>query len=263
MAGRIPLGYCALLALTIVFPALAEDTPSFTDTHAAGLHGYAVWCAPCHGIDGRGDGHWARNLHGRPPRDLTQGLYEHRGTVDRARREDLARTILEGVPGTEMPAFRGLVDGRAALAIAEAVLAMSSRNSEEPPGDPVEIPAETPDNEESRARGRTLFLDGCAGCHGTGGRGDGKKSAELKDTRGRAVRPRDLVYEPLECGEDAVAIYTVLAAGMEGVPMPPQDLFLESEEIWDLVHYVRSLRRERTPMWKFLRGDPLDPTTRR
>lgn len=64
---------------------------------------YAVRCASCHGIDGRGDGDAGMDLLPSPA--LLARLMEQQGAVD----EYMLWTISEGGPpfGTAMPAFKG------------------------------------------------------------------------------------------------------------------------------------------------------------
>jgi mono/diheme cytochrome c family protein len=63
-------------------------------------------CWTCHGRDGEGDGPSAEGLkndRGNPiqPRDFTTGVYKSGGEP-----KDLYRTIVNGLPGTGMPAYR-------------------------------------------------------------------------------------------------------------------------------------------------------------
>lgn len=253
-----------IAALTLLFLASLLSPPNIkAEATAAGVQGYSGLCAPCHGLSGTGHGPWSRDLQGSQPRDFTRGLFQFRSTEDRVRLEDLIRTIQNGMPGTEMPAFRGLLDDAQAGAIAEVVLQFSDRGKSEPPGTPLVIPAPPTSPAESAARGKILFQDDCTGCHGPQGRGDGPKAAELLDAWKRPVRPKDLARDAFEGGSTSTDIYRTLATGMDGIPMPPYGFLLEPEELWDLTNYVQSLRQKRTLRQRIFGSDALDPTRTR
>ena len=60
---------------------------------------YAVYCALCHGVQGKGDGIAGRGLKP-PPRDFTVGDWKYGGT-----RINLFKVITAGSEGTSMAAF--------------------------------------------------------------------------------------------------------------------------------------------------------------
>jgi mono/diheme cytochrome c family protein len=78
---------------------------------------YRRWCAECHGPTGAGDGVHA--IAGSPmPRDYRRGVFKfvtafpaavpRRGELGKPRKDDLRRTITNGLPGSMMPAFAHL-----------------------------------------------------------------------------------------------------------------------------------------------------------
>jgi len=75
----------AAAALAVPLAARAGDAQSLFDRK----------CAPCHGKDGKGDTVMGKRL-GVRAFALAQGKSD----------ADLERSLLEGVPGTKMPAFR-------------------------------------------------------------------------------------------------------------------------------------------------------------
>ncbi len=123
-----------------------------------------------------------------------------------------------------------------------------------------EIPADTP---ERRTRGRELFLDvkkgNCVSCHGPEGHGDGpavfKSNARgervpaYQDAWGFDILPRDLTAGIFHGGARPIDVYRRVYAGINGTPMPgigeAKDAagapLVSSEELWSIVHYVRSL----------------------
>ena len=90
-----------------------------------------------------------------------------------------------------------------------------------------------PRSPESIARGRQLFAQDCAVCHGAEGRGDGAAAAALPQ------RPKDLSrIAPAPIFPDGVVAYRIL----NGVRMMPAfKSTLSENEIWDLLNFIRSL----------------------
>ncbi|MEM7476229.1 MAG: cytochrome c, partial [Planctomycetota bacterium] len=122
---------------------------------------------------------------------------------------------------------------------------------------------------QSVIRGKELFLGeqaACAKCHGKEGRGDGQKNDYddwAKDwtkkfgldpakpeehgpliARGalpvQNVSPRNFQAGVFRAGKTPEKLYQRVALGIEGTPMPAATL--ESDQIWDIVNFVRSLR---------------------
>jgi mono/diheme cytochrome c family protein len=67
---------------------------------------YMQNCEHCHGVSGDGAGPTAEYFDIKP-RDYRQGLFKFTSTrnMDKARRDDLYRTVRDGIPGTYMPSF--------------------------------------------------------------------------------------------------------------------------------------------------------------
>lgn len=94
-------------------PPVAADPPAAGDSFIIagaplqrGRKLYMEHCMHCHGVAGDGNGPTARYLNPRP-RDYRLGVFKFTSTgqKDRASREDLTRTIRQGIPGTYMPSF--------------------------------------------------------------------------------------------------------------------------------------------------------------
>ena len=90
-----------------------------------------------------------------------------------------------------------------------------------------------PRSPESIARGRQLFAQDCAVCHGAEGRGDGAAAAALPQ------RPKDLSrIAPPPIFPDGVVAFRII----NGVRMMPAfKSTLSENEIWDLLNFIRSL----------------------
>jgi mono/diheme cytochrome c family protein len=198
---------------TVTVPTKLKSGESAGSRPQAG--GYAVYrrnCLHCHGVSGAGDGPTAPFLYP-PPRDYRRGIFKFTSTPYMARpaRDDLRRTIKNGLHGTSMPAFHSLLTsveieqvidyvmflsmrGETELALIEAATFADEKDpaslTDENINDavnavlkkwqPSELPIvnppipRTPSDRASIVRGRDLFLKtDCKDCHGTLARGDG------------------------------------------------------------------------------------------
>ncbi|MBL9213057.1 MAG: cbb3-type cytochrome c oxidase subunit II [Opitutaceae bacterium] len=90
---------------------IARWTPSAgtVSSPAAARRLFAALCAPCHGVDGRGDGPVAAKLS-LPPPDWTQAAWRH-VPAGAAREAALSRIIKFGLPGLPMAGHEYLPDG--------------------------------------------------------------------------------------------------------------------------------------------------------
>jgi mono/diheme cytochrome c family protein len=91
-------------------PEWMKDPDRSREHSESGKALFAVHCAACHGIEGKGDGPGAASLKDLwqfeiQPADLSA---EHYKSGDRA--EDLFRTISLGLDGTPMVGFMGVID---------------------------------------------------------------------------------------------------------------------------------------------------------
>ena len=88
---------------------------------------YAEHCLHCHGVTGDGNGSTAKYMTPRP-RDYRKGIFKFTSTDanSRIQRDDLARVIENGIPGTYMPSFK-LLEEEESEAIIEYVLWLSMR----------------------------------------------------------------------------------------------------------------------------------------
>ncbi|MGH9712163.1 MAG: c-type cytochrome [Candidatus Acidiferrales bacterium] len=203
------------------------------------------YCVGCHGPEGNGEGENAAYLDPKP-RDFTMGLFKCRSTLSGSipLDSDLFDTISRGVRGTFMPTWLSLVPQQRADLVAY-VKTFSQRFQEEQPAEPIQIPGETPDSPESVARGRDLYKKlACFECHGPEGRGDGPSAQTLRDSKGNPAPPHDFQYSPTyKCGGTDRDIYRSFMTGLDSTPMPAYAFWLKPDQGWDLVHFLRSLRK--------------------
>jgi mono/diheme cytochrome c family protein len=92
---------------------------------------YREHCAHCHGITGDGRGPTAEFLNPYP-RDYRLGVYKFKSTTGKMppTRDDLMKTLVEGIPGTAMPSFR-LLNGFELDALVDYVRYLSIRGETE------------------------------------------------------------------------------------------------------------------------------------
>jgi len=131
------------------------------------------------------------------------------------------------------------------------------------------------------ARGEEIFhgpIANCVGCHGPGGNGEAltldfddwtkeystrlgltpddreamRPFREVGALRPRPIQPRNLQNGVFRGGGDPATLYRRITQGIAGTPMPavmvvdePNGKGLTSEQVWDLVRYLRSLGNQR------------------
>ena len=83
-------------------------------------------------------------------------------------------------------------------------------------------------------------------CHGAEGKGDGMLAEAMQDDWGEAVKPAHLSLARRRARRVKLAMPVVgcskpLRPGSEETQMPAFDS-LPAEDVWDMVHYVQSLR---------------------
>ncbi|MFQ5602732.1 MAG: ethylbenzene dehydrogenase-related protein [bacterium] len=235
----------------------SEVLPSSTDLLKAGKIIYDQRCAPCHGLQGDGQGEAAYLLYPKP-RDFTAARYRIVSTWERIPTdEDIFYVISRGIPGSAMPSWSHLSEKtRWALvhyikSFARKPIPAVSEESEEQKGI-IKIPPEPAYDAQAEERARQRYADACAACHGATGRGDGVQ--KQIDEKGYPTRPRDLTQGIFKGGPEPEQIYRRIVAGLPGSPMPMSD-WSYGEDAWHLTHFVLSMssaqQRERVEMKKF------------
>lgn len=215
------LSVAPLIAQDVFVRIPAAPTRNPLEGHAdaitAGMGAYRVRCADCHGMDGRGV---------RGP-DITQVWAS--GRTDEA----LFRTIRNGVPGAEMPAFPAPrtsdLDVWRILAYLKTLAA--SAPSDVPRGD--------------GAVGANVFAAKCIGCHRVGDRGGrlGPDLSRIGTARARATLGRQIrgTVEDFRTGYEPVTLTTPGGQQIHGVKKN-EDLF--SVQIMDAGERIQGYLRE-------------------
>ena len=250
-------GLCCLIAVAAIYRegVAAADVSSQAPSPKLLELGKATFekkCIACHGAEGRGDGEAAYLLYPKP-RDFVAARYRLVSTWEGIPTDnDLYNTIGRGMPGSAMPSWAHLSDEiRWGLVYYIKTLSeypLVVEPSAEPKGEGdvgagiITVPPEPSYNRAAQARAETLFQEGCAGCHGTTGRGDG--SVEQIDDEGYPTQPRDLTLGIFKGSPTRENLYRHLVAGLPGTPMPMSN-WAHGDDAWHLVHYVRSMSSER------------------
>jgi cytochrome c oxidase cbb3-type subunit I/II len=220
-------------------------------SHVGGLAGnakhgeqlYRRYCIFCHGQHGDGMGESALYLNPKP-RDFTLAAFKCRSTpagslpLD----SDLYDTISRGIYASSMPSWNALTRQQRVDLIAY-IKSFAPRFREEQPAPPLAIPVESPNSAESVQRGADLFRMNCQSCHGKEGRGNGPVASALTDSKRYPITPYDFTNgKQFKCGESDRDLFRDVLTGLDGTPMPSFADALKPDQIWDLVHYVKTLR---------------------
>ncbi len=225
---------------------LAPEGPAPADVLARGKEMYGISCAPCHGLNGKGDGPIAANLQIKP-RDFTRGIYMNRSTAsgELPTDYDIYHTITRGLHDTPMPSFAQMrPEDR--WAIVQYVKTFSPRfeDSTEYPLDILDVGNQILPSPQSLARGRQLYLEmQCANCHGINGEGNGPAANTLSDDFGNPIHPTDLTnYSDFKFARNVLDVFRIFSTGLNGTPMPSFQQSLSDTDRWNLANYVWSLQ---------------------
>ena len=222
-----------------------ESSPSLL---ALGKKTFESNCAPCHGLNGDGQGPAAYLLYPKP-RNFVAAKFRLVSTWDYTPTdEDLFRTISRGMPGSAMPSWAHLTE-ETRWALVRYIRKFAKdpfeigpdhqpQSPTDRPSERVEVPSQPPLTEQAKQNAQQLFAKNCASCHGPTGKGDGQQQQE--DTEGFPVRPRDLTAGVFKGSPEPAEVYKRIVAGLPGSPMPSHP-HLYGKDAWDLVHFVRSL----------------------
>jgi mono/diheme cytochrome c family protein len=241
---------------------------------------YRHQCLHCHGLSGDGRGPTAPWVSPHP-RDYRQGVFKFTSSKQdegerKPLKQDLVRTIREGIEGTSMPSFRLLPDEQID-ALASYVIHLSLRgetefyvirteiDEQQPVQSLVEdalsnfagrwqtaqksliqpgtVPPTMSENEfkESVIRGWKLFTQpgpaSCISCHTDYGR----QSAYKYDAWGTVVRPLDVTTGIYRGGRRPIDLFWRIHSGINGTGMTAFGASVTSDQIWDVVNFLQVL----------------------
>ncbi len=252
-------------------------------TLAKGSSLYRRYCLACHGLMGDASGPTATYIVPKP-RDFRKATFKFKSTTgDRPAREDLKKTVRNGIPGSSMPSFnmlkddevdalasyvihlslRGLVEKFTAQDLGEGrelnVAGMVTSEAERWRNDATDklIKPNTALWQQAYAspegaaggwkKGRDLYIAACANCHGRDGRSsfvEVPDNAVRKNTWGDLQAPRDLTLGQYRGGSRPIDMFYRIRAGITIEGMPPTPQDNELDT-WHMVGYVLSLPQQR------------------
>lgn len=207
-------------------PAITADVHhavALTDTQLEGRMIFETVCWTCHGPAGRGDGPAVQ------AGSMTAPPTFHTQDYARASAANLERRFRTGLAGADpahphMQYVSSLLKPETFTAALSYIPAIAY---------PPEIPG-------SAINGERIFQYRCAGCHGTGGRGDGPGSDHLVD-----IKPVDFTADTLIAKRDWDALFGRIQQGgrtVHGSAMPAWGIVLSPEDMWDLVAYLATFQ---------------------
>lgn len=217
---------------------------------------YEKNCAACHGSEGRGDGKAAYLLNPKP-RNFRAGKFRLVTSLNlQPTREDLLKTITNGMAGTAMPAWGQLPESdRTLLAdyvlkldydgyVEKALKAGDSRREAvafakemSTPDQPIPIPPEPALSKAGLEEGQQFYITNCSKCHGK--TGEGRTDKTWRTSEGYPTWSRNLKEGVFKGGRDASGLYLRFHTGLPGTPMP--SLQVPPDKVWRIVQYVQSL----------------------
>lgn len=101
----------------------------------------------------------------------------------------------------------------------------------------VQVPIERLASDDARARGRALYRNKCALCHGERADGNGVRS------KGLSGKPINFQNKEWRASTEPLALFDILSEGKRGTSMPAWPT-LSAEEKWDLIAYVLSVAED-------------------
>jgi cytochrome c oxidase cbb3-type subunit 3 len=189
-------------------------------------------CAACHGSDGAGGVGTPLSLP---------------SFIDHVDNEYLIKTIRFGRPGRVMPGFKNLSQEE----VGRLVTFMRTWTGNKPMAFTIK-PVKG-----NKTRGKTLFKQKCAACHGSNGEGGKGTGVTFSRPRGLPVLPSALNNQGfLASATDELIKHTIIN-GREKTPMPPaRSLGLKTKDVNDLVAYIRNWQRKKIPAIKTAASEP-------
>lgn len=98
----------------------------------------------------------------------------------------------------------------------------------------LDVPQAELDSVDARQRGRALFKESCALCHGERGDGQGPRK------EGLTSQPRDFTSSGWRGSTSPRHVFFAIREGLHGTPMPAWTS-LSERDAWDLTAYVLSV----------------------
>jgi sulfur oxidation c-type cytochrome SoxX len=195
---------------------------------------YNTLCARCHGEKGDGNGKVALYIDP-SPRDFTKP-----GFMASKPRARFVASIQEGVGGTSMPPWKrilkddqigGVLDYVMQNLAKEPFKQLKARN----------VPEKNPvaGSAASISNGEQVFVQRCSGCHGRKADGKGPNSLDI------LPHPRNFRNQWFVESVTDRRLFESIQYGVQGTAMPPWIDTLNTNEVGDVINFIRSLQTVR------------------
>jgi mono/diheme cytochrome c family protein len=211
--------------------SLKTPPPSARDARTT----FANLCARCHGEKGDGNGKVAWYIDP-SPRDFTK-----QGFMASKPRARFIASIQEGVGGTSMPPWKRILKDEQIAGVLDYVMqdfAKEPFKQLRPRNLPETNPV--PSSPESIARGEQLFVaKRCIGCHGRKADGKGASSLDI------LPHPRNFRNHWFVESVADKRLFESIEYGVQGTAMPSWIDTLSTNEVGDVINFIRSLQTTR------------------
>ena len=218
---------------------------------------YKEYCAQCHGLTGKGDGPAASGLEPKPaihanipfeklPIDYLYNVINHGGAAmgKSPSMPYWGPTIGQQGVADVISYLKATFKGAATVAEAPSGgqgACVQSRNTAKAPEDILSHSNPLPATVEAIQAGKTLFLTSaqpvaCAMCHGNQGDGKGFMGAAL------VPPPRNFTCGAMMKDLPDGQLFWIIKNGSKGTGMM-SFAGLQDDQIWQLIHYIRTLAR--------------------
>jgi len=207
---------------------------------------YEAYCVSCHGEDLNGRGPVSAMLDPLP-RDFSK----HQFVM--AYEDRFKNSILNGVGGTDMPAWKNILGEEKVETLIEFIKEKSLKDA---PKNFVRLEVELPkvgDPERNDYKDKGLVIEPgdpehgyeafqkhCASCHGKLANGKGPNAYDLQHPLPRNLISKEFLNQPAVTDE---RLYQSILLGVAGTPMPSHD-HLKDQTILDIIAFIRANTEE-------------------
>ncbi len=214
---------------------------------------YTKRCSQCHGQEGDGVGPATEFMYPKP-RDFTLGTFKYKTTHaddEFPTDDDLRKTIMQGLPGTAMPAWKSILKPAEVDGLILKIKKFGEWDEEDIEHQKIDLGTPIKSSPDSLKKGRELFVKACVQCHGEKGLGNITSGKKLKDDWNDRIWPRNLTRpETWRYTSDAKDVFQRISTGIRGTPMPEHSTTMSVEDRWNVANYVMSLRDTTTQLAK-------------
>lgn len=201
---------------------------------------FFTFCSGCHGRRADGRGMQALNLIPKP-QNLRNAEF-----VAYLDDERIFSSISGGVRGTAMPAFEMMINEQNRWHVINYVRSLTEGEATGLPNaiDYQSVPRDLENpvvrSGDSVSRGRELFLDYCASCHGAKADGKGMIAPNLRPAPRNLVVVTSFGEKPFIDYLSDARLYDSVTNGVPGTSMPPWIGVFGDEDRWNILNYLRA-----------------------